>query len=277
MKQSGSKDSLKLNQQPTVFAKNWIFVQPNSMIYRRPKKKNTTLQQSRRYKSQSVLLPPMQKESRPFFNSNLTFTLEEKQIMDRAAYGEVSDNLENIPLSYGGGSRLDVAKSMHRLSQINLLQEQIREEEEKRLHEEKKYSTVIDSENLFSQRDDNPFEQLSISNCIQEDEEVGPSFVTETEHDPYLLKENETTQKNFKESIQNTIMEKHSKRQLKIHTWNSCGGFNIMPEEPNPVHHTVKTLNGNSEYSILPVLKSLPDPMDQDTFITKRMREENKF
>ena len=272
------KINSKIGRSPSVIARNWIFFKPTPL---RPNCSCNSTKTSKTlippFYSHSSLQPQYQPTEHIFMNTSISFTRDEKQIMDRADYSNNGkENEANIPLSYGGESRLDIAKSEHRMSQINLLQKQIKEEEEekvKQLTKKYKYLANDESDNeILSQREDF-LGLLHLEDDYNQDEN-NPSFVTENEKDPYLVKGNSNFKNTVKDNIYKVIQEKAAPPPMTIHTWNSCDGFNAVPNMHNSIQRLVNEMGDHSEYSVLPTLKNLPNPLDQNTFAIRKMQKE---
>ena len=271
----------KLGRSPKVIARNWVFFKPTKL---RPNCSCNSIKSSNSvippFCSHSSLQPEYQTNEHIFNNTSISFTKDEKQIMDRADYTvKISESNENIPLSYGGASRLDIAKSEHRMSQINLLQQQMKAEEEEKIKQLANKAKFLekdenDSEILSQREDFLSFLHLEDDNMQDEN---AHSFVTETDRDAYLIKGgNNNISSTMKENIYKAIHEKAPPPPMMIHTWNSYDGFIALPNGymHNPVQRLVNEMGAESEYSVLPALKSLPNPLDQNTFAIRKMQQE---
>jgi hypothetical protein len=248
-----SKSYKKVKPSFTYTPQNWLFLK-NS---RSPKlKKEQTYLQKAMYSPQTF----KGETEQVFTNTLISFTPQERHLMDIA-----QDNmLRNIDLMSGGESRIDIAKSIHTLSTLNLKRERELAEENERRMEEEKYK-VIDKDELFSSRNESyPDVEMDIKPSV---DESAAHFLTEMSEDQIRVLEKD--KEHMKELILNSIVP--SKESLKSISPYSFGSE--LNEGQAKVKQAFKqACCTQNERSVKPTLDNFPDPVHMDTFALKKMK-----
>ena len=236
---------------------NWFFLKKN---IKRPKTKKICQYYS------TFCCPAYKAETeKPFINTSISFTSQEKQLLEIAK----DRKLQNLYFSNDTESRIDIAKSMHTLSVINLNKErEIAEEKDRKTKEEKK--KVVDEDELFSTRNTS-YPNVEAEVKVQQQDDGTTKFITEMSEEQ--IKVQEMDKDHLKELIQDS---------LEIQ--NGCQYENVtqyrMGCRPNIGERKVKRAVEKSCYSqevksVSPYLNTFPNPYDQNTFAIKKMRNMN--
>ena len=254
---SQASTPLGIKSSTSYASHNWFFLKNN---INPPKPKKISQYYSTCYH------PTFKGETEQLFtNTMISFTPQERQLMEIAQ----DNKLQNLRLTSGGESRIDIAKSAHTLSVINLNKErEIAEEKERQKKEEKK--AVIDDEELFSSRNES-YPNVTVEPKIQRQEDGATKFITEMSEEQIRVQE--LDKEHLKELIHNSI------EMPTGYQYNSIGqykmGIGLNKGERKLKQAFRQSCYSQNEKFVSPLLNSFPNPVNENTFAINKMRNQN--